>query len=137
MFFASCRDCPSYIASAETVRYILLPAENNGFRRERNGVSRQENSFYFLIFLAAKKSSLHIIDRPEKVINPIIFRQKVDLSDIFAYGNRTVLLIKIKEAVHGRIGRRTVQSFIVVFCSKFMTLTFKRNSILFVNNIRL
>ena len=25
--FASCRDCPSYLASAETVRDLLLPAE--------------------------------------------------------------------------------------------------------------
>ena len=82
LFFASCRDCPSYIASSETVRYILHPAENNGFRRERNGVSRQENSFHFLIFLAAKKSSLHVIYRPEKVINTIIFRLKVDVSDV-------------------------------------------------------
>ena len=36
-----------------------------------------------------------------------------------------MLLNKIKEAVHGRIGRRTVQSVVVVLCSKFMTLTFK------------
>ena len=27
LFFASCRDCPSYFASAETVRDLLLPAE--------------------------------------------------------------------------------------------------------------
>ena len=25
--FASCRDCPSYLASAETVHDLLLPAE--------------------------------------------------------------------------------------------------------------
>ena len=25
--FVSCRDCPSYLASAETVRDLLLPAE--------------------------------------------------------------------------------------------------------------
>ena len=27
LIFASCRDCPSYLASAETVRDLLLPAE--------------------------------------------------------------------------------------------------------------
>ena len=27
LIFASCRDCPSYLASAETVRNLLLPAE--------------------------------------------------------------------------------------------------------------
>ena len=27
LIFASCRDCPSYLASAETVRDVLLPAE--------------------------------------------------------------------------------------------------------------
>ena len=32
LIFASCRDCPSYVASAETVQYILFPAENNAER---------------------------------------------------------------------------------------------------------
>ena len=27
LIFASCRDCPSYLASAETVRDLLLPVE--------------------------------------------------------------------------------------------------------------
>ena len=27
LIFASCRDCPSYLASAETVRDLLIPAE--------------------------------------------------------------------------------------------------------------
>ena len=27
LIFASCRDCPSYLASAETVHDLLLPAE--------------------------------------------------------------------------------------------------------------
>ena len=27
LIFASCRDCPPYLASAETVRDLLLPAE--------------------------------------------------------------------------------------------------------------
>ena len=27
LIFASCRDCPSYLTSAETVRDLLLPAE--------------------------------------------------------------------------------------------------------------
>ena len=27
LIFASCRDCPSYLASAETIRDLLLPAE--------------------------------------------------------------------------------------------------------------
>ena len=29
LIFASCRDCPSYFASAETVHHLLLPAETN------------------------------------------------------------------------------------------------------------
>ena len=29
LIFASCRDCPSYLASAETVRDLFLPAETS------------------------------------------------------------------------------------------------------------
>ena len=35
LFFASCRDCPSYFASAETVRDLLIPAETTV--HEKNG----------------------------------------------------------------------------------------------------
>ena len=33
LIFASCRDCPSYLASAETVRDLLLPAETTVHER--------------------------------------------------------------------------------------------------------
>ena len=33
LIFASCRDCPSYLASAETVRDLLLPAETTGHEK--------------------------------------------------------------------------------------------------------